>query len=188
MIAAMTQEKKEQKQPETVAAHCSGAVMDSAVAIYRKCFNALDKGENWTEDSAAAYFRDLMQRDGALFWTLRIDGDIIGISGGCDLAASIVWPDMPPDISQAFDPQNVFYFAVTAIDPRCQGAGYGRDFSAAWMRDVKAKNYRGIVGRCRADNLPMRRIFEKSGFQIIREYQSEMGGVTCDRILLYKEL
>src|SRR5690606_2266278 len=119
-------------------------------------------------------------KDG-LFWVIEQDGVVAGLCGGCPLEQSDVAADM--DAEEA----DCFYYAVAAMAPEYQGAGLGSQLFADWVGLMRDTVYKAAIGRCRADNHAMRRIFLKNGFQEIKQYSAEMGGVICDRILLRKQ-
>lgn len=163
------------------AVELDGDLLDRAAEIYCACFNAPDKGENWTVETAKDYFRGLQEKDG-LFWVMEQDGVVAGLCGGCPLEQSDIAADLDGE------EEDCFYYAVAAMAPECQGVGLGSRLFAGWAALMAATDYRSAIGRCRADNRAMHRIFLKNGFTEIKRYRAEMGGVTCDRILLRKEL
>lgn len=163
----------------TRAAVLDGALLERAAEIYCACFNAPDKGENWTMETAKDYFRGLEEKDG-LFWVIEQDGVVAGLCGGCPLEKSGVAQDMD-EVEE-----DCFYYAVAAMAPDFQGTGFGSRLFADWAALMTETDYRSAIGRCRADNHAMRRIFLKNGFTEIKRYHAEMGGVTCERVLLRK--
>lgn len=165
----------------THAAELDGALLERAAEIYCACFNAPDKGENWTMETAKDYFRGLQKKDG-LFWVIEKDGVVAGLCGGCPLEKSDIAADL--DAEEA----DCFYYAVAAMAPEFQGAGLGSRLFADWVKLMAETDYHAAIGRCRADNHAMRRIFLKNGFQEIKHYSAEMGGVICDRVLLRRPL
>lgn len=166
---------------QTRAVKMEGDILEQAAEIYRICFNAPDKGENWTQETAKDYYRTLREKDG-LFWVIEKDGVMAGVCGGCPLEQSDIAVDM-----DAVE-ENCFYYAVASMSPDFQGGGLGSQMFADWLHLMQDTDYHSIIGRCRADNHAMLRIFLKNGFQEIKRYRAEMGGVVCDRVLLRKQL
>jgi len=166
---------------QTRAAELEGDLLEQVAEIYCACFNAPDKGENWTQETAKDYYRGLQEKDG-LFWVIEKDGAVAGICGGCALEKS----DVAADLDEIED--NCFYYAVASMSPDFQGMGLGSQLFADWVQLMQETDYNAAIGRCRADNHAMLRIFLKNGFQEIKRYSAEMGGVICDRVLLRKQL
>ncbi|TNE28146.1 MAG: GNAT family N-acetyltransferase [Alphaproteobacteria bacterium] len=166
---------------QTRAVKMEGDILEQAAEIYRICFNAPDKGENWTQETAKDYYSGLRNKDG-LFWVIEKDGVMAGVCGGCPLEQSDIAADM--DGME----EGCFYYAVASMSPDFQGSGLGSQMFADWLHLMKDTHYQTVIGRCRADNHAMLRIFLKNGFQEIKRYHAEMGGVTCARVLLRKQL
>lgn len=157
-------------------------ILMQAAEVYRICFTAPDKNESWTLEESYTYLDDLKQKEG-LFWSIEDHTqNIVGISAGCPLEHSTIYQDLDTKYP------NSFYSAVTAIDPNCQGQGLGTKFFQKRIQDIAEAGYDHIVGRCRSENTPMLKIYKNAGFEIVQTYTSSLGGVTCNRVFLKKDL
>ncbi len=155
--------------------------LEKIAALYIACFNAPEKGEDWTEDSAYQYFLD-RKAENTIFAALEDSEGISAVCCGGDYALSFISKELD------FKPENTAYISLLAIKDTLHGQGMGTKILDAFCELLKGRGFTSAIIRCRSDNIPMLKVLEKSGFSVIKEYRSELGGVTCERSVLLKAL
>ena len=149
--------------------------------LYIECFNAPEKGENWTKETAYQYLLD-RKAEGSIFTTLRDDENIDIICCGSDYKTSFILKDLE------FDPEHCAYISLLAMRNKYRDQGLSTRIIKAYCNLLNEKGFQNFLIRCRSDNKPMLSVLKKSDFKVITEYNSELGGVTCKRSVLLRAM
>lgn len=150
--------------------------------LYCTCFNAPEKAENWTMQSALEYFRDRVN-EASIFAVLEeADGSLSGVCCGGPFGRSFIAQELE------FDLPRTFYISLVAVEEKFRGRGVGRGMIHGFCALAEAEGYKGFMVRCRAENEPMLRALAHEGFSELGRYEAELGGVTCERVVLRKGL
>lgn len=157
------------------------ADIHSISALYRACFNAPEKGENWTEETAYSYFQDRIAEQ-SIFAVLRNDAhEIVGVCCGSDYASSFFSKEFPYNNSSAF------YISLIAVSSSERKRGHSIRMLKEYCSMIGGLGYSDILVRCRKENIPIQATLSKNNFSIIHTYVSELGGVSCERRVFLKK-
>lgn len=160
-----------------------GQELRSVSALYCTCFNAPSMREDWTQESALAYFRERIA-EGSVFGVVEGAGGALAAVGcGGPYERSFIARDLAV---LGYDYPGHFYISLVAVDERMRGRGVARAMVRGFCERARAQGDAGIIVRCRAENAPMLRVFSRAGFSEILRYTAELGGVTCERVVLKK--
>ncbi len=157
-----------------------GQALRAIAALYCTCFNAPDKGENWTEESALAYFRERIAEESIFGVAEDEGGALMGVCCGGPYERSFIARDLGLECGRHF------YISLVAVDASVRGRGLGHAMVKALGGRAAAEGYEGVIVRCRAENAPMLKVLSRAGFEEISRYTAELGGVTCERVVLRK--
>jgi len=156
------------------------AVLKKIAALYRACFNAPDKGENWTTETARQYFQDRIEEN-AVFAVLEDDNhNLAGVCCGSAYQDSFIARELAQDF------KDCFYISLVALSADYQGKGLGKTMLREYCALIDGMGFQSIMVRCRADNEPMRRLLSRQNFKEIRRHTTPQGGVTCERVIFMK--
>ena len=155
--------------------------LERIAALYCTCFNAPEKGENWTMESALAYFRERIA-EGSIFAGVEDEGALSGICCGGPYERSFLARDLGRDYP------GHFYISLVAVIEEARGRGLGVFMVNAFCAMAAAQGFTGAIVRCRAENTAMLAVLARAGFTEIERYSAELGGVTCERVVLRKGL
>lgn len=156
-----------------------GQTLQRIAALYCTSFNAPEKGENWTMGSALAYFGERIA-EGSIFAGVEGNGALTGICCGGPYERSFLARDLGRDYP------GYFYISLVAVDEEERGRGLGLFMVNAFCALAEAQGFTGAIVRCRAENAVMLSVLGRAGFTEIERYSAELGGVTCERVVLGK--
>jgi len=148
----------------------SDDVLNDIAALYCEAFNAPDKGEDWSIESAVSYFQEAII-SGSFFAVLYDDVDQI----------------------QAFvfgaphDAQS-FYLSQFVVAEGVRGTGIGRSIFRGYCDHVQSLGFGRVIVRCRFSNDVMCSLLQSEGCREVDRYESKFGGVTCTRVVFEKIL
>ena len=74
-----------------------------------------------------------------------------------------------------------------AVIEEARGRGLGVFMVNAFCALAAAQGFTGAIVRCRAENAAMLAVLARAGFTEIERYRAELGGVTCERVVLHKK-
>ena len=149
--------------------------------LYVRCFNAPDKGEDWTQESSIAYFID-RKNEGSHFYLAMDKSQIVGVVCGSDFARSFISKEFEKEYERCF------YISLVAVDEKYRRQKVADHLMQLCEKDLFACDYKTISVRCRASNQPIQNLFAKFGFSETHRYNSSLGGVTCERVMLEKPI
>ena len=92
--------------------------LERIAALYCTCFNAPEKGENWTMESALTYFRERIA-EGSIFAGVEDEGALSGICCGGPYERSFLARDLGRDYP------GHFYISLVAVTEEARGRGLG---------------------------------------------------------------
>ena len=150
--------------------------------LYQTCFNAPDKGENWTPETAYSYFQDRIKEDSIFAQIQDADQNLIAICCGSDYKNSFISKELEYEFN------NAFYISLVAISPNQQNHGLGTSAIEQYCEIIKQSGFDNVIVRCRSSNTHMQHALKKNGFEKIHEYTAELGGVMCERVIMTKNL
>jgi ribosomal protein S18 acetylase RimI-like enzyme len=156
--------------------------IEELATFYMTCFNAPDKGEDWTLETASQYIRDRAEENSDFLVITDNDGTLAGVSIGCPYNSASNSMDGNYNIPKGY------YIAVLMISADYRGKGLGEQLLTYHTDHSKSANFHSILIRCRAENKPMRSLIEKSGFKSLDRYTSTLGGLSCERIIYIRTL
>ncbi|MFK7839397.1 MAG: GNAT family N-acetyltransferase [Bdellovibrionales bacterium] len=141
--------------------------------LYCQAFNAPDKGENWTHESAMHYFQENTD-----------DTSVFGLHHDQDKAinAFIFGGD------SGEGKERTFYLSQFVVSEDLRGKGIGRQLLNFITEFVLASHYRSIIVRCRANNDSMISLLLSEGYEIFKRYDDSFGGVMCERLMFRKSV
>ncbi|MDG1286571.1 MAG: GNAT family N-acetyltransferase [Rickettsiales bacterium] len=149
--------------------------------LYRECFKAPDKGENWTKESAYQYFQERLSEK-SIFAVLKNEvEEIIGVCCGSLFLDSFISNEI------TVEDVDSFYISLIAISPAEQGRGYATKMVQRYCRMLRQQKHTSLIVRCRVENLPIQSILQKNDFVEFNRYQAELGGIVCERVMLINQ-
>ncbi|MDG1287974.1 MAG: GNAT family N-acetyltransferase [Rickettsiales bacterium] len=140
------------------------------------------KGEDWTEETSYQYFQNRVVEK-SVFAALKNDaGEIQGVCCGSSFSDSFISAEL------AYDKPSSFYISLVAVSPSQRRNGYAQYMVSQYCDMIHSLGYSTILVRCRAENKPIQGILHNNNFTELHRYQSELGGVICERIVLTRKL
>jgi len=159
----------------------SPSELEQIALLYIDCFNDKEKAENWDIRTAREYFLERLNEKNEFYCLIDKNNQISSVVMGGDFSHSF--------LSQEINvkSESSFYISLVMTDRKFRK----KNFLNYLMKEVenRAKNddYQSFITRCRSNNYAVQRLFGKNGFEYEMEYTSELGGVTCKRLILKKD-
>ena len=159
----------------------SSDYLEQIAKLYVHCFNDEDKGENWTLETSIAYFRE-RESEGSLFFGAFEDGLLKSVVVGSKFQDSFISKELPE-----LERQDDFYISLIATEKNFRGKGYSSKLMNYLFEQLAVKNFKTSSVRCRHDNKPVQNLLKRYNYVEIHSYESQLGGVTCRRLVLARE-
>ncbi len=159
----------------------SSDYLEQVANLYIHCFNDPEKGENWTFETSTKYFRE-REKEGSLFFGTFENGILRSVVVGSKFHDSFISKELPK-----IERQNDFYISLIATEKTFRTKGYSTKLMNFLFKQLALKNFKTSSVRCRHDNRQVQRLLERFSYKQIHSYESQLGGVTCRRIVLSRE-
>ncbi len=156
-------------------------VINQLCQLYIDCFNAPDKKENWDHESSYSYFQERNQEKSLFFGCFDQD-KLIGTIVASNYNDSFISKELE------FEREKDLYISLIATNENYRGKGISTKLLEFTLKQAKSKSFDSLSVRCRKDNLAVQGLLSKYEFQETFEYESELGGVTCTRIFLTRDI
>ena len=150
-------------------------------ALYIECFNAPNKGENWTSETAYEYFLE-RKNEHSIFAVVTDKNKIRAVCCGGPFVKSFISKELE------YNFEDCAYISLLAVSQNFRGQGIGKKLLQQYCTILKSKKFKTTLIRCRSNNAPMIGVLKHHNFQLIHEYTSELGGIVCERSVFVKNL
>lgn len=150
--------------------------LQQIIELYIECFNDEEKSENWTFETALDYFNERIAEE-SLFFAIKDKDRIVAVIMGSDYQKSFLSKEIDIVLPESF------YVSLIAASPKYRGQGLSSRIMSFMEKDL---SYQSYVARCRVENKPVQALFKKFSYKELMRYESELGGVLCERLILHK--